>query len=281
MEEFGFWESWFVWRDAMIVALLSAAALAYLGVWVVLKRMVFVPLALSQVSSFGLLLATFLGGLLGGSGDPSHGHEWSMNPAWLSMVVAVVMGLWLARPREEGSQAVVSTYLFSAAGVLLLGEFVKHELHDVQAILFGSAVLVETSQIFWVGGAALIVALVHALFYRRFLFVSFDRDAAGAAGIPPFPMEALLVSTFALMISVATQAIGALPAFGLMVLPGMFALRMAQSMRNAFILALLLGLFSAGFGYYFSFRFGTPTGASMVGLSALAYGLALLVPKRN
>lgn len=271
MEEYGFLDSMFVWRDAMIVALLSSAVLAYLGVWVVLKRVVFVPLALSQVSSFGLVLAAFLGGFLGSGSDHAHESGGSFHALLLSVVVSVLLGLWLARPREEGSQAVVSTYLIASAGVLLVGNLITDKLHDVESVLFGSAVLVETHQIFIVGSAALLVALIHFLYYRRFLFVSFDADAAGATGMPVFSTEALLIASFALMISVVTQAIGALPAFGFMVLPGLFALRIATTMRGAFTFAILLGLFSAGFGYYLSFRFDTPTGATMVALSALGY----------
>ena len=271
MEDIGFLDSMFVWRDAMIVAILSAAALAYLGVWIVLKRVVFVPLALSQVSSFGLVLAAFLGGLLEEDAAPAHESGDSFDALLLSVAVSVILGVWLARPREEGSQAVVSAYLMASAGVLLVGNLITDKLHDVESVLFGSAVLVETHQIFIVGGAALLVALIHFLYYRRFLFVSFDADAAGATGIPVFSTEALLISSFALMISVVTQAIGALPAFGLMVLPGMFALRLARSMRGAFVLAIVLGMFSAGVGYYLSFQFDTPTGATMVALSALGY----------
>ena len=174
----------------------------------------------------------------------------------------------------------VSAYLIASAGVLLVGNLIKHELHDIEAVLFGSAVLVEPHQVFIVGGAALLVALLHVLYYRRFLFVSFDGDAAGATGIPVFPTEALLMTSFALMIAVVTQAIGALPAFGFMVLPGMFALRVATSMRMAFVLAGVLGLVSAGLGYYLSFRFDTPTGATMVALSAFAYLLSLLTKPR-
>lgn len=61
MESVDFWVNWFVWRDAMLVSLLSAASLSYLGVWVVVKRVVYVPLALSQVSSVGVVFAYLLG----------------------------------------------------------------------------------------------------------------------------------------------------------------------------------------------------------------------------
>jgi zinc transport system permease protein len=280
MESFGFWESWFAWRDAMIVSLLGAAALAYLGVWVVLKRVVYVPLALAQVSSVGVVLAYLLGSWLGVHAHDTHGCGILLDPAWLSLLVALATAFWFAHPREDSSLAIVSAYLIGGAAVLVLGGFVTQELHDVQTVLFGNAVLVDTVQILYVGGAALVVAVVHVLLHRRFLFVSFDPDAAGAAGLHPFRVEVLLYATFALMISVVTRAIGALPAFGLMVLPAMTALRLARSMRGAYAFAIGLGLLAAGLGYYLSFRLGFPTGAAMVGLSGLGYLLSLAVRRR-
>ncbi len=280
MESFGFWESWFAWRDAMLVSLLCAAALAYLGVWVVLKRVVYVPLALAQVSSVGVVLAYLLGSWLGIHPHDDTGCAILIDPAWLSLLVALATAFWFARSREESALAIVAAYLLSGAAVLILGNYVKQELHDVQSILFGNAVLVESIQLLYVGAAAAVVALLHALFLRRFLFVSFDPDAAGAAGVGAFRMEVLLYASFALMISIATRAIGALPAFGLMVLPAMTALRFARTMRGAFSLSVGLGLFAAGVGYYLSFRFGFPTGAAMVALSGLLYLCSLAVRAR-
>jgi len=277
MESFGFWASWFAWRDAMIVSLVSAAALAYLGVWVVLKRVVYVPLALAQVSSVGVVLSYLVCSWVG---EDAHHIHTLFDPAWMSLLVALATGFWFAHPREDSSLAIVSAYLIGGATVLVLGGYITQELHDVQAVLFGNAVLVDTVQIFYVGGAALGVAVVHGLWHRRFLFVSFDPDAAGAAGLRPFRVEVLLYASFALMISVATRAIGALPAFGLMVLPAMSALRLARSLRGAFAWAISLGVLAAAFGYYLSFRLGFPTGASMVGLSGLGY-LATLALRRR
>jgi zinc transport system permease protein len=280
METFGFWQSWFAWRDAMIVSLLCAAPLAYLGVWVVLKRVVYVPLALSQVSSVGVVLAYLLGSWLGVHSHDMYGCGILLDPAWLSLMAALGTAFWFAHPHEDSSLAVVAAYLIAGASVLILGGYVTQEMHDVQSVLFGNAVLVDTAQIAYVGGAAALVAATHVLFHRRFLFVSFDPDAAGAAGLRTFRVEVLLYTTFALMISVATRAIGALPAFGLMVLPAMTALRLARNMRDAFAIATGLGLFAAAVGYYLSFRLGFPTGAAMVALAGLAYLASLAVRRK-
>ena len=280
MGDFGFWASWFAWRDAMIVALLAAAALAYLGVWVVLKRVVYVPLALSQVSSVGVVLAYLLGSWLGVHPHDAYGCGIVLDPSWLSLLFALGTAFWFARAHEDSSLAVVTAYLLSGAVVLILGGLVRQEMHDVQSVLFGNAVLVDTVQILYVGGAALAVFVTHLLLHRRFLFVSFDPDAAGAAGLRPFRTEVILYASFALMISVATRAIGALPAFGLMVLPAMAGLRLGKSMRAAFAIAMVSGALAAGFGYYLSFRLSVPTGAAMVGLAGLFY-LATLAVRRK
>jgi zinc transport system permease protein len=277
VESAEFWQSWFVWRDAMIVALVSAAALSYLGVWVALKKAVYVPLALSQVSSVGVVLAYLLSAWLGVALEGRHGLGLLVDPSWVSLVFALVTALWFASVREDATEQVVVAYLLSAAMVLILGGFVRQDLHDVQSVLFGSAVLVDTVQIAYVTAAAVVTLLLHLAMHRRFLFVSFDADAAGAAGLRPFWTEVLLYASFALMISVATRAIGALPAFGLMVLPGLAGLRLGRSMRAAFSGAVLVGVASAGFGYYASFVLGLPTGASMVTLAGVFYLGALAV----
>ena len=81
------------------------------------------------------------------------------------------------------------------------------------------------------------------------------------------------------MISVATRAIGALPAFGLMILPALTGLRLGRSMRLAFIFAVLTSTLSASLGYYVSFVLGFPTGASMVALAGLFYLGSRIVPR--
>ncbi len=276
LETVSFWESSFVWRDAMIVALIAAASLSYLGVWMVLRRVVYVPLALSQVSSAGVVAAFLLADLLGDSGA-EHGSGAWLDPAWSALLFAGLASVYFAKARNASGRATVVAYLLSAAALLLLGGFIRHDLHDVSSLLFGNAVMVETVQIAYVGAAALGVGLLHLLFYRRFLFVSYDADSAGASAVPVLRHEILLYLSFALMISVSTRAIGALPAFGFSVLPALTGLRLGSSMKGAFSIAMAAGTISAGLGYYLSFVWELPTGASMVALAGAILAFSGLV----
>ncbi|HWE29284.1 MAG TPA: metal ABC transporter permease, partial [Polyangia bacterium] len=83
--------------------------------------------------------------------------------------------------------------------------------------------------------------------------------------------------TMALAISVSTRAIGALPVFAFTVIPPAAALLVASRMWSAFAIAVVIGVASAFIGYWASWQWQLPTGASMVMTAALF--LLLAVPR--
>ena len=60
-----FWSGRDLWLEPMIAGVLAGAVLGYIGVFVVLKRMVFVSAALSELSGVGVAFAFYLGALIG------------------------------------------------------------------------------------------------------------------------------------------------------------------------------------------------------------------------
>jgi zinc transport system permease protein len=55
-----FINSYFLWRDPMIVGAVTGAVCGFLGVYVVLRRIIFVSATLTQISSFGVALSFYL-----------------------------------------------------------------------------------------------------------------------------------------------------------------------------------------------------------------------------
>src|SRR5947207_11814800 len=82
METPGFWESWFLWRDPMAVAIMAAALCAFVGVYIVLRRVVFVSAALSQLSGVGVAMAFYLASVLGV--EPHHAPLF-LHPLWYAI----------------------------------------------------------------------------------------------------------------------------------------------------------------------------------------------------
>src|SRR5207302_1847289 len=199
-----FWAGRDLWRDPMIAGVLAGAVLGYIGVFVVLKRMVFVSAALSEISGVGVAFAFWLGAVLGI--DP-HAHATIpllLEPTWFSLVFAcLAAALFSLRPghRKLATETIVGLgYIISSA-------------------------LVQ--------------------------------------GIGVFRYELLLNLATAVVISVATRAVGALPVFAFSVLPAAAALMLTDHMRLTIALSVLFGVVSAAVGYYVSWVEQLPTGATM------------------
>jgi len=270
-----FWAGRDLWREPMIAGVLAGAILGYVGVFVVLKRMVFVSAALSEISGVGVAFAFWLSAVLGI--DPHlHGAiPVLLEPTWFSLIFAcVAAALFSLQPghRKLAPETIVGLgYIISSALVLAIlnSPRIAQEAHAIGDILFGNAVTVPRQQIFALLAAGVAAALAHLLFFKELLFVSYDRETAMVQGVGIFRYELLLNLVTAVVISVATRAVGALPVFAFSVIPAAAALMLSERMRSTITLAVLFGVISAAVGYYVSWVEQLPTGATMVVVASL------------
>lgn len=284
-----FWAGRELWLEPMIAGAIAAAILGYIGVLVVLKRMVFVSAALSEISGVGVAFAFYLGAVMGI--DP-HAHgaiPLLLEPTWFSLLFACgAAASFSLRPghRRLATETIVGLgYIISSALVLAIlnSPRIAQEAHAVGDILFGNAVTVPRSQIYALGGASLAVAATHLLFFKEFLFVSYDPETAVVQGVGVFRYELLLNLAVAVVISVATRAVGALPVFAFTVIPAAAALMISERMRLTIALSVAFGITAAVVGYYVSWIEQLPTGATMVVVASvfLLPGLVNLSRRRS
>ncbi len=114
-----------------------------------------------------------------------------------------------------------------------------------------------------------VVALIHALFSKEFLLVSFDRDAASTMGYNATRWDFLLYLTIGVVISFSIRATGVLMATTMLIIPAVTALLLAQRMRQVWPLTLILGAIPVVLGLHLSFLLDLPASAVIVALSFL------------
>ncbi len=256
-----FWGSYFLWRDPMIVGAAAGAICGFLGVYVVLRRIIFVSAALTQVSSFGVALSFYIGGL--GIGILSAaGHPFVFSIA-LTVAAAVFFALKKDYSRISREGIIGFGFLIASAAVVILGDRITKGSHDIASILFGSAVVVDPADVYIIPGIALAAGIILLVYMKDFIFVSFDEESARLFKYPVRALNAGLMITIALVVAVATRALGALPVFAFLALPPLAALYFTERLGLVFLLSALIGILSAVLGYFFSFVLSIPTGASM------------------
>ncbi|MGH7884870.1 MAG: metal ABC transporter permease [Thermodesulfobacteriota bacterium] len=270
-----FINSFYLWREAFIVASVSGAICGFLGVYVILRRIVFVSVALTQISSFGVVLAFFIQTL-------SIGALASLiDPFIFSILITSLAALFFALKKNYfpvSQEAIIGFgFIITSALILILGSSLPQGVDDVESVLFGSAVLVDAKDVFIIPINALLVFVVHVILFKDLLFVSFDNETAKLFNYPVEILNIVLYLSLAVVIALTTRALGALPVFALLVLPPMISFQLLENIKAIFILSIVLGVISAMLGFYFSFEFSLPTGASIAFCASILFLISFIL----
>lgn len=259
-----FLAGWDLFRDPIIVSAVAGGVLGYLGVFVVLRRMVFAAMALAQAAGCGVALAFFLEIHAGLPKLLAAPRAWSLG---LTLLATLALQ-WPGKKVITREGLLALAYLVGGGGALLLGTRITQEAHDIQAILFGTAVVVGPTDVQLVLGAGLIIAVWQLWWRRGFLYASLDQEGALVRGLPVALLDAVLLLSFAIFVAIATRALGALPVFAFSVLPAMAAVAVCSSPGLAFAVATVLGAIAGAGGYLVAFFWSFPVGASQTVLAA-------------
>lgn len=257
-----FINSYFLWRDPVIVGILGGLICGFTGVYVVLRRMVFISATLTQVSSLGVVLTFYLqsvaaGTLLG-----------IVDPFYFTIAITCLAAVFFSLNRDyfpitlEGF--IGFGFLLAGALTIIIADRIAQGAHEIDNILFGSAVVVDRVDILFVPLVTVFAFILHKLFFRSFIFVSFDPEMAKLSGYPVRTINVVMFLILGIVVAVITRAMGALPVFALLALPALTSLYLTEKLKYVFIFSMVIGAISAAVGYFISFVFSMPTGASIV-----------------
>jgi zinc transport system permease protein len=163
-------------------------------------------------------------------------------------------------------------FLVGAAGTILLGAEITHEMHAIEAILHGVGVAVLPEDFEVVAVLGTFVFLIHLFFWRGFAAVGFDPVGARVHRLPVLMLDLMMALTLALAMASGIRALGALPVFALSILPSIAAIRLAPSLPWALVIGALLGGIAGFLGYLWSFLSDWPVGATQTLVALILAG---------
>jgi len=272
--------------------LVVAAICAYLGVYVVLKRIVFVGAALSELAAVGVALA-FWPLLIHHVGFLARMDTETTRPLFLALVLVLAGVAFFSQQgvgREVPREAIIGlTYGAATAFTIIFLSISKGAEQETIHLIQGDILTISSAAIRQLLIVAVPIALIHALFYKEFVLVSYDPETARTLGFRSPLLELLFYLTLGLMIAVAIKVAGSLTVFGYMVLPAVAALKLTRRLGLAFVIAIVLALVATLCGVYISSWQGSdiPMGPAIIGaatvlvaVSALAAGALRLALRR-
>jgi len=268
-----FFAAWELFREPALAGAVAGLLLGWVGLYVALRRMVFLSAAMTQTAGLGVMLAQWAAATFALTGLLASPTLWAV--AFSGGAAAALAGS--ERLRIARDQLLGGLYLMGAAGAILVGSKVAIDAHDVETVLFGSAVAVAPEDFQRLLITAVLLLCLHLWLRRGFIAVSFDAEGAAARGLPVGVLKVVLLATIALSVSVATRTIGALPVFAFSTLPALAASRVCRSLGTTLPLAALLGAIAGFGGYLAAFVWELPVGASQTAVALSIWACAELV----
>jgi len=255
-----------LFREALYGALLIGLACSVLGVYVVLRRIVFVGAAIAQLSTAGIALALFLvgAGLIPGFA----GHTTAFA---IAFALAGAMFFALGGGQRAGvppdATIGVGYAVAAAAGILLISKAATGEAHDI--FLSGNILGITRTDTLVLLAVTVPVLVVHVLFYKEFLFVSFDRETARTLGYRVTFWNLFLYLTLGLVIAFAMQFAGVMLVFNFLVLPAVTGRLLARNMAGTFTISIISALLAGLIGFSLSVPFDLPSGPTIIAVSGV------------
>ncbi len=242
-------------QRALLAALLAGLVSPAIGTYIVQRRLSLLGDGLGHVAIAGVGLALATG----------------TAPLPVAVAVAVCGALLVELMRQSGRQGgdVAMAILFYgglAAGVLLAGT-VGQGAGNLSAYLFGSLLTIVESDLWLIGGLAVMVLALTLGLMPQLFAVSTDEEYARVLGLPVRLYNVMIVVLAAVTVTVSMRTVGLLMVSALMVVPVATATNLFAGFRNALLGSLGLGVVAAVGGVVGSYHLNAAPGSLIVVLA--------------
>jgi len=239
-------------RTAMLGTTAIGVVCAYLGVYVVLRRIVFVGATLAQISSAGIALGILTG--------------WSPN-AW-SLALSFLAVLFFSHPSfgERWPQDATLGVLFTvsgAAAVLLVAHTARGN-EEVVHLVQGNLLAMTASEARWLAASFAGILAVHVALLKEFLYLSFDPMMAATQGYRAGRWNLAFYVLLGVAIALAIKAIGILLMFAFLVIPASLGLTVTRRLGGVIATAMTSAALAVFIGIWLSYRYDFPSAPMII-----------------
>ncbi|MDY6787383.1 MAG: metal ABC transporter permease [candidate division WOR-3 bacterium] len=256
-------------RIAFIGAILSAGSTALISPFVALKKISYMSEAFAHISFAGIALALLLG--IG------------LNAPTLIFVLIIALIIGFVSRRFSLEEANITTVFLSvsmALGIILIS--VNSNVNvDIAGYLFGNILLVRHIDIYWLSALFIINLIFIIIFFKELFYIAYNEELSLIYGIPVKPLYYTFIGILALNIVVSVKIIGIVLITAQLILPGLTALNFIRKLKPTIIVSVVISLISSVSGFFLSYYFDLPTGASIVLILFAVFLVSLFFRNRH
>ncbi|MFA5994684.1 MAG: metal ABC transporter permease [Parcubacteria group bacterium] len=266
MELFDFLQYAFI-QKAFLAGSFMAIICSALGLFLVLRKMSLIGDGLSHVSFGAIALGLFLG----------------IYPYYVAIPLVILASVLILKISEKtkvyGDAAIgIVSAVGIASGIILAS--LSHGFNvDLFSYLFGNILSISNTEVVLSITLSLAVLATVYFFYWDLFSATFDEEYAKTTGVKTNFINLLLTILTAITVILSVKMAGIMLVSALLIFPAVTALQIAKGFKATLYISAATSLMSVLLGISYSFFLDLPTGATIVMLNALFFGLVIVYKK--
>ncbi|EGQ0356275.1 metal ABC transporter permease [Staphylococcus pseudintermedius] len=251
---------------AMLTAILVGVVCGIVGCLIILRGLSLMGDAMSHAVlpgvalSFLMNIPMFIGAMVTG------------------MLSSIMIGYISEASKTKKDAAIGITFTtFLALGIVLIS--VIHSATDLYHILFGNILAITQSAFHTTLAVSIVVLALILILYRPLKMSTFDPIFSRMSGLNTTMIHYFVMLLLALVIVASVQTVGVILVVALLITPASTAFLFTKKLSTMMIVSSIFSVISSTLGIYMSFKLNLPSGAVIVLISAVLYGLTFGIIK--
>jgi len=246
---------------AVLAGLAVAFAAAPIGCFVVWRRMAYFGDATAHAAILGVAMSL------------AFSQSIFVGTLAVSVLMAYLVSVLSWRGHSMDTLLGVLAHSALAFGLVAVS-FIPGIRVDLNAYLFGDILAVSSSDLAVIWAGAVVVVGLITWRWSALLMVTLNPELAHASGVSPRREQLVLTVSLAIMVAVAIKVVGVLLITAMLIIPAASARPMSSTPEQMAIYAAIIGVFSIVVGMFASFVLDSPTGPTIVCISAMVFAIS-------
>ena len=239
-------------QKALISGILIALSCSLIGPFLVLRNLSLIGDGLAHVSFATMAIALVLG----------------QSPMLISIPIVILSSFMILKINEktsiDGDAAIGLVSSLAISIGVIIGSISEGFNVDLFSFLFGSILIINTSEI--IMSLVLTVILIGGIivFYSELFTITYDEDFARSQRIKVDKFNKLLIIFTSVTIVLGIRVVGTMLISSLIIFPSVCAIQVAKGFKSMMVYSCIFSIISVIFGIFTSYILDIPTGATIV-----------------
>ena len=242
-----------------IIAGIGVAIIAgAIGCFVVWRKMAYFGDSLAHSALLGVALGLVLG------------ISTNLGTIIICSIFAIVL-IWLQQKKILATDTLLGILAHSALSVGMVTLSLLEKSVDLHSYLFGDILAVNSSEIYYILFGGFFVLIFLYFNWSSFVLMTIDEKLARAEGINVVVNQLLIMLLMTIVVAVSFKIVGLLLITSLLIIPAASARQLTHSPELMAVVSSVLAVFAVILGILGSIYLDTPSGPSIVVMSALIF----------